>query len=124
MVTIWPSDGNGVGCKSQPSGRRARFFLLAAAGQQSPDLVVTAHVAGLGLVDIASEDLAYFVNLQSLDLADNELSYSSVLEQLAALQRVAKVSLACNLLSSLTLKEGGMLPDLQELDLSFYLSWT
>ena len=63
MVTIWPSDGNGVGCKSQPSGRRARFFLLAAAGQQSPDLVVTAHVAGLGLVDIASEDLAYFVNV-------------------------------------------------------------
>ena len=25
--------------------------------------MVTAHVAGLGLVDIASEDLAYFVNV-------------------------------------------------------------
>jgi hypothetical protein len=95
------------------------FFLLAAAGQQSPDLVITAHVAGLGLIDIASEDLAYFVNLQSLDLADNELSYSSVLEQLNTLPRVNRISLACNLISSLVLNEGEMLQDLQELDLSF-----
>jgi hypothetical protein len=95
------------------------FFLLAAAGQQSPDLVITAHVAGLGLIDVASEDLAYFVNLQSLDLADNELSYSSVLEQLNTLPRVNRISLACNLISSLVLNEGEMLQDLQELDLSF-----
>ena len=40
-----------------PEACAPRFFLLAAAGQQQPELVITANVSGLELIDIAGEDL-------------------------------------------------------------------
>jgi Leucine-rich repeat (LRR) protein len=97
------------------------FFLLAAAGQQQPELVITANVSGLELIDIAGEDLQYFANLQTIDLSDNELSYSTVLEQLSGLPRVSSVSLSCNLISSLVLSAAAPhpFPHLERLDLSF-----
>eukprot|EP00927_Polykrikos_kofoidii_P061537 TRINITY_DN56374_c0_g1_i1.p1 TRINITY_DN56374_c0_g1~~TRINITY_DN56374_c0_g1_i1.p1 ORF type:complete len:676 (+),score=126.05 TRINITY_DN56374_c0_g1_i1:196-2223(+) len=94
------------------------FLLLAAGGSSSPDEVVSANLTSLQLVDVAVEDLAFFVNLDRLDASDNQLSYEQVLHQMGRLPRLTSLVLACNSIASLQVS-AGTLRKLETLDLSF-----
>lgn len=110
-----PSDGS----RDYVDGRLLDgFLLLAAGGSSSPDDVVSVNLSSLQIVDVASEDLAFFVNLDSLDVSDNQLSYEQVIEQFGQLPRLCSLFLACNSITSLQVPPRA-LRNLQALDLSF-----
>lgn len=110
-----PSDGS----RDYVDGRLLDgFLLLAAGGSSSPDDVVSVNLSSLQIVDVASEDLAFFVNLDSLDVSDNQLSYEQVIEQFGQLPRLCSLFLACNSITSLQVPPRA-LSTLQALDLSF-----
>jgi len=94
------------------------FLLLAAGGSSSPDEVVRVNLSSLQLVDVATEDLAFFAHLDKLDASDNQLSYDSILQQMGRFPRVTNLILACNSIPSLQVPMG-TLRQLQHLDLSF-----
>eukprot|EP00929_Paragymnodinium_shiwhaense_P073181 TRINITY_DN37226_c0_g1_i1.p1 TRINITY_DN37226_c0_g1~~TRINITY_DN37226_c0_g1_i1.p1 ORF type:complete len:680 (-),score=200.40 TRINITY_DN37226_c0_g1_i1:161-2200(-) len=94
------------------------FLLLAAGGSSIPDEVVCVNLSSLQLVDVAVDDLSYFVNLDKLDASDNQLSYDTILAQMARLPRLTSLVLACNSITSLEVPLGSH-RNLQTLDLSF-----
>lgn len=94
------------------------FLLLASGGSPSPDHAICANLSSLNLVDIAEEDLAFFVNLDRLDVSDNQLNYEQVVAQMNRLPRLSSLNLACNSIASLQVP-AGTLRTLQTLDLSF-----
>mmetsp|Transcript_23003 Transcript_23003/g.42347 ORF Transcript_23003/g.42347 Transcript_23003/m.42347 type:complete len:526 (-) Transcript_23003:77-1654(-) len=94
------------------------FLLLAAGGSSAPEDVVHVNLASLQVVDVAAEDLAFFVNLDRLDLSDNQLSYEQALEQFAPLPRLTNLLLACNSIPSITITPG-VCQFLQSVDLSY-----
>lgn len=94
------------------------FLILAQAGSSSPDDVVTVNLSSLGVVDVAADDLAFFKNLDRIDVSDNQLSFERVLEEFGRVPRLGSLSLACNTISQLSLQQG-TLRQLHRLDLSF-----
>lgn len=94
------------------------FLLLAAGGSSLPDEVVSVNLTSLQLVDVAVEDLAFFVNLDRVDASDNQLSYEQILHQMGRLPRLTSLVLACNSIASLQVPMGS-LRNLETLDLSF-----
>eukprot|EP00429_Kryptoperidinium_foliaceum_P035030 CAMPEP_0176168694 /NCGR_PEP_ID=MMETSP0120_2-20121206/86340_1 /TAXON_ID=160619 /ORGANISM="Kryptoperidinium foliaceum, Strain CCMP 1326" /LENGTH=546 /DNA_ID=CAMNT_0017506413 /DNA_START=3 /DNA_END=1639 /DNA_ORIENTATION=+ len=94
------------------------FLLLAAGGSSTPEDVVSANLASLQIVDVADEDLTFFVHLDRVDVSDNRLSHEHVLQQFGRLPRLSSLALACNSISSLQVPPG-ILRHLQSLDLSY-----
>lgn len=94
------------------------FLLLAAGGSSSPEDVVSVNLSSLQIVDVADEDLTFFVNLDRLDVSDNQLSHEDILRQMGRLPRLTSLSLACNSINALQVSDGA-LRYLQSLDLSF-----
>jgi Leucine-rich repeat (LRR) protein len=94
------------------------FLLLAAGGSSSPEDVVSVNLSSLQIVDVATEDLAFFGNLDSLDISDNQLSEEGVLEQFGRLPRLCRLLLSCNSISALQVPANS-LRLLEHLDLSF-----
>lgn len=94
------------------------FLLLAAGGSQHPNDIIKVNLSTLNIVDIASEDLAYFNYLNELDLSDNQLNYEKVLEELSALPKCTNILLSCNKISTLIINPGDAM-NLVSLDLSY-----
>jgi len=118
-----PSERGGLGAargsRDYVEGRLLDgFLLLAAGGSSSPEDVVSVNLSSLQIVDVAFEDLAFFGNLDKLDVSDNQLSYELIMEHFGRLPRVSTLLLSCNSISSLQLRSG-LLRSLQTLDLSF-----
>eukprot|EP00397_Hematodinium_sp_SG-2012_P027205 GEMP01028571.1.p1 GENE.GEMP01028571.1~~GEMP01028571.1.p1 ORF type:complete len:500 (+),score=97.97 GEMP01028571.1:63-1562(+) len=94
------------------------FLLLAAGGSQNPSDIIKANLSSLNIVDIASDDLAYFHFLDELDASDNRLGYENVLEELTVLPAVTDIRLSCNKISSLVVSTANC-ARLVNLDLSY-----
>ncbi|KAF4744067.1 hypothetical protein FOZ63_029272 [Perkinsus olseni] len=109
------------------------FAILEATGAAKlPEDVMSVSLASRQLKSVATKDLVYFRNLDTLDVSDNRLSSSEMLLKLGNLRRLRVLSLSCNSLATLytefprpdrrssEIPRGeSLLPNLEELDLSF-----
>lgn len=94
------------------------FLMLAAGGSSTPDDVVSVNLSSLQIVDVAEEDLSFFVRLDRVDVSDNQLSYEHVLQQLSSIPKLGLLSLACNAITSIQVPASS-LRHLRSLDLSY-----
>jgi Leucine-rich repeat (LRR) protein len=99
------------------------FLVLAAGGFMLPDEAVRVNLSSLEIVEV-SDDLRFFHNLDSLDLSDNFLNYSGVLEHIFVTPRISNLNLSCNQITTLTCNADPVhypssFHSLLQLDLSF-----
>ena len=99
------------------------FLLLASGGFMLPDEAVRVNLSSLEIVEV-SDDLRFFHNLDSLDLSDNFLNYSGVLEHIFVTPRLSSLNLSCNQIATLTCNPNPVqypsaFHALTQLDLSF-----
>jgi hypothetical protein len=91
------------------------FLLLETCGVEQPQDAIKAKLNGIGLSQVKQGDFKFFVNLSSLELADNQLS----LEKLVTFPTLVDLSLMCNQITSLPSLPPGSLAKLESLNLSY-----
>jgi hypothetical protein len=89
------------------------FMLLEACRVEFPDEARRADVNGIGVGNVAEEDMQYFTNLSYLDIGDSR----APLEPLGALPGLRELHIQCNLVRSFDMLSG--FPMLEILDLSY-----
>lgn len=90
------------------------FLLLDACRVELPHEALVAKVQGLGITDVAEEDLKYFSNLMVMDVSDNRIA----MEQLMDLVSLNELNLNCNVIGSFTLPDQ-VFPFLEKLHLAY-----
>lgn len=91
------------------------FLLLETCGVEQPQDAIKAKLNGVGLSHVKQGDFKFFVNLSSLELADNLLN----LEDLMTFPSLTDLSLMCNQITDLPLLTPGSFAKLEQLNLSY-----
>lgn len=91
------------------------FLMLHSCKVKLPHEAQHSRLSGMNIVDVVIDDLAYFKNLLSIDLSDNQVK----LEWLKTLESVEDVDLQYNQITSLEGLEPGTLQKVKYLHLSY-----
>lgn len=90
------------------------FFLLYSCRVKIPNQAIKSKLASQNIVDVKEEDLVYFTNLTHLDISDNHI----MLSQLLNLTSLEELDAQYNNLDQIQLNEG-CFPKLSTLKLSY-----
>jgi Leucine-rich repeat (LRR) protein len=104
--------------KQEPQGKLLDgFLILYSCRVKLPHEAIKSKLTSQKIFEVIEEDLCYFQNLNSIDLADNKVR----LEQLKNLKALSDINLQYNMISAIPpiLKED--FPKLENLNLSFNL---